>query len=95
MSNKPEQPKVREKRPEKKAWSEKIEGKEKRGEQREKRKTIKDKLRRAREEEAERERRDHDAEVEEDWKDIRRERKRAKLGKSKQRETNDGAQFDL
>jgi hypothetical protein len=83
------------KRPEKKAWSDKTAIKEKRGEQREKRKMIKDKQRKEREEQREREQGDEDAEVVEDWKVLRRERKRAKLEKVETVETNGDVEFDL
>jgi hypothetical protein len=82
-----------------KAWSEKTAGKEKKGERREKRKKIKDQLRREREAEREKELLSMEGELEEDWKELRRERKRAKLDKGKAVKANDGivndVEFDL
>jgi hypothetical protein len=82
-----------------KAWSEKTAVKEKKGERREKRKMIKDQLRREREAEREKELISMEGELEEDWKELRRERKRAKIEKGKSVKVNDGmvndVEFDL
>jgi len=73
---------VRASKPEKKGWSEKIGGKQKREERREKRKAVKDEfIRRKREAEWEKEFGEMQEELEEDWKEPRRERKRAKKEK--------------
>jgi hypothetical protein len=82
------------KQSERKAWSEKIAAKEKRGEQREKRKLIRDKLRLEREAQREKEHGEEDEQEEQDWKELRRERKRINLGTT-QRNGNVGVEFDL
>lgn len=74
-------PVARPHKPDKKAWSEKIAGKEKREERRDKRKAIKDELRRKREAEREKELGEMEEELEEDWKELRRERKKQKKEK--------------
>ena len=93
-------PVVRAPKPEKKAWSEKIAGKEKREERREKRKAVKDEVRRKREAEREKEFGEMQEELEEDWKELRRERKRTKKEKgdgvkNKATEQSSIPEFDL
>jgi hypothetical protein len=60
---------------------------------------IKDQLRKEREAERERELISMEGELEEDWKELRRERKRAKIEKGKSVKVNDGivndVEFDL
>ena len=74
------EPEIRKSKPERKAWSEKIAGKEKREERREKKKAVKEELRRKREAEREKDFNEMKEELEEDWKELRRERKRLKKG---------------
>ena len=88
-------PVVRTPKPEKKAWSEKIAGKEKREERREKRKAVKDELRRKREAERETEFGEMQEELEEDWKELRRERKRAKKEKGNGVKTEGAVQSSI
>lgn len=91
---------VRKTATEKKAWSEKTAVKERKGERREKRQMIKDKLRREREEARLKEMAEGEDELEEDWKELRRERKRVKLAKGQKDEgedvndVNGGMSFD-
>ena len=85
----------KESRPEKKAWSEKTAVKEKREERREKKKMIKDKLRKEREDERMKELGELEEELEDDWKALTRERKRAKMEKRKPKDDNNVAEFDL
>ena len=66
---------------EKKAWSEKIAGKEKREEWREKRKAVREELRQKREAEQEKDFGKMQEELEEDWKELRREWKKLKKEK--------------
>jgi len=60
---------------------------------------MKDKLRREREEQRMKEAEEENGELEDDWKELRRERKRAKLGKGKnddeERKDEEIVEFDL
>jgi len=80
----------------KKAWSEKAAVKEKREVRREKRKMIKNKLRRDHAEERIKEIGEMEEELEKDWKELAREKKRAKMDKGRHRKVdNNKVSFDL